>query len=370
MTPASIERIAIIGAGNGGLAAAVDLSLRGFTVRLYGRNKETLLPLQRKGGIEYAGVLGEGCVQISLFTSDPAEAMQGAEIVVLMVPTHAHESSAMIIAQHLQPDQVLLCAPGHTLLLVPYILRKNGIEDPTTCEVGTLPYICRREGATRIRITQRARFMPFAVFPSRRTESIHSRMAAVFPMIESFGNILDTVFAYTNAIHHPPAMVCNVGRVEATAGDFCHYYDGITPSVGRLIDALDKERLSVAETLGATALPFVEQFHRMGYTTEAAYDSGSAYEAFHQSEPDRWIRAPASLDHRFFEEDVPFGLVMLAELGRLAGIATPTMDHLIHLTAVATGRDYRRKGLTLRRMGLEGVSVEGLIRLLKNGFTG
>ena len=114
-------------------------------------------------------------------------------------------------------------------------------------------------------------------------------------------------------------------------------------------------------------LPFVEQFYRIGYTTKAAGDSGLAYEAFHQSEPDRWIKAPASLDYRFLNEDVPYGLVLLSELGRLAGIATPTMDHLIQLACVATGKDYRAQGLTLERLGLGGRDLESALALLDHG---
>ena len=62
------------------------------------------------------------------------------------------------------------------------------------------------------------------------------------------------MFPYTNAIHHPPALLLNVGRVESTGGDYHHYYDGITPGVGRLIDALDRERIAVAAALGVDAV--------------------------------------------------------------------------------------------------------------------
>src|SRR5690606_24231417 len=106
-------------------------------------------------------------------------------------------------------------------------------------------------------------------------------------------------FPYTNAVHHPPATVMNAGRIEATGGDYCHYYDGITPAVGRVIDGLDRERQAVGRAYGCTVVPIYEHFFRLGYSTAAARDSGSAYEVFHQSEPNRWIRAPSTLDHRF-----------------------------------------------------------------------
>src|SRR5262245_55472611 len=77
-----------------------------------------------------------------------------------------------------------------------------------------------------------------------------SDLRQVFTHIEPTPSLLHTVFPYTNAIHHSPALLLNVGRVESTGGDYQHYYDGITPSVGRLIDALDAERVAVAAGLG------------------------------------------------------------------------------------------------------------------------
>jgi opine dehydrogenase len=363
-----VRTIAILGAGNGGCAAAADLTRRGFDVRLYSRSEKTIAPLKARGGVEYEGVLGEGFAPVPVITTDAAAAMAGADLVILMVPTHAHEAMATIAAPHLKPDQLLLASPGHTVLLIPGVLRRHGIKRARHCETGTLPYICRMSGPARVRITKASEHVVFGVFPAVETAAVAERMKPVFPAIQSAASILETVFAYTNAIHHPPATICNVGRIEATGGDYYHYYDGISPSVGQLIDALDRERLAVAAALGAKVLPFVEQFYRNGYTTQAAHESGLAYEAFHQSEPDRWIKAPSSLDHRFLNEDVPYGLVPLAELGRLAAVPTPTMDHLIHLACMASGKDYRASGLTLARMGLAGVSGQALHRLLLEGY--
>jgi opine dehydrogenase len=367
MSPA-IREIAIIGAGNGGCAAAADLTLRGFAVRLYGRSVSTVAPLKERGGIELSGALGEHFAPIAMITSDAGEAIRGADLVVLMGPTHAHTAIAEIIAPHIADDQLLLAAPGHTVLLIPNALRAKGRRMRAYCDTATLPYIARKSGPAAVRITQAARYLVFASFPGARTPELAERIRAVYPSIAPGANLLETVFPYTNAIHHPPAILCNAGRVEATGGDYYHYYEGISPAVGRLIDALDRERLAVANALGVRALPFVEQFYRVGYTTQAARESGLAYEAFHQSEPDRWIRAPASLDHRFLNEDIPYGLVLLSELGQLAGVATPTMDHVIELACAATGQDYRAQGLTLERMGLGGRDPASAVALLDHGY--
>jgi opine dehydrogenase len=189
----------------------------------------------------------------------------------------------------------------------------------------------------------------------------------IFPQIEPRPSLLHTVFPYTNAIHHPPALLLNVGRLESTGGDYLHYYDGITPGVGRLIDALDAERLAVAAALGVKVEPLPEFFFRMGYTSAAGRDGGTAYDVFHNSEPNRWIKAPASIDHRFFSEDVPYGLVAIAELGRLAGVPTPSADAVIDITSIVAARAYRREGLTRERMGIAGMTVGEVGKLLATG---
>ena len=196
---------------------------------------------------------------------------------------------------------------------------------PAFCDTATLPYIARKSGPAAVRITQAARHLVFAAFPGKRTAELaelHPRRSIrrsspaptcwrrCFPT-PTPSTIRRRSCAMPAASRRPAATTITTMTASAR------------PSAG-MIDALDRERLAIAGALGVRALPFVEHFHRIGYTTDAARASGLAYEAFHQSEPDRWIRAPASLDHRFLNEDIPYGLVLLSELGRLADVPTPT----------------------------------------------
>jgi opine dehydrogenase len=155
--------------------------------------------------------------------------------------------------------------------------------------------------------------------------------------------------------------------VESTGGDYNHYYDGITPSVGRLIDALDAERIAVAAGLDVAIEPLAEFFFRMGYTNAAGRDGGTAYDVFHNSAPNRGIKAPATIDHRFLNEDVPFGLVAIAELGRAAGIPTPCADAVIDIASIVAARPFRRDGLTRERMGIGGMTAAEVTTLLRTG---
>jgi len=364
---AAIKTIAVIGAGNGGCAAAAQLTQRGFDVRLYGRSGSTTEPLSAIGGIEYEGALGEGFAPLACITNDASTAIVGAELVLITAPTHAHADVARVIAPRIAPEQLVMAAPGHTLLLIPNVIRAVGGKLGIYCESSSLPFICRKSAPSRIRITRAAQVLYFAAFPGNEVKTAVEQVQPVFPQIEPRPSLLHTVFPYTNAIHHPPALLLNVGRLESTGGDYHHYYDGITPAVGRLIDALDAERLAVAAALGVAVEPLPQFFFRMGYTSAAGRDGGTAYDVFHNSEPNRWIKAPASIDHRFFNEDVPYGLLAIAELGRLAGVPTPGADAVIDIASIVAARDYRGEGLTRERMGIAGMTVGEVTALLATG---
>ena len=363
----AIRSIAVIGAGNGGCAAAVLLGQRGFEVRLWGRSAATTAPLAAIGGVEHEGVLGEGLARVPLITNDPGAAITGAEMVLITAPTHAHADVARTIAPHLTPDQLVMAAPGHTLLLIPDTIRWMGGRLGTYCDSSSLPFICRKSAPQRIKITRVAQILYFATFPGERLDEVAGRVRAVLPQILPRPSLLHTVFPYTNAIHHPPALLLNVGRVESTGGDYHHYYDGITPAVGRLIDALDAERIAVAAALGVAIEPLPQFFFHMGYTSAAGRDGGTAYDVFHNSEPNRFIRAPATIDHRFFNEDVPYGLLAIAELGKVAGVPTPCADAVIDIATVVAARPFRREGLTRERMGIAGLTAAEVVKLLATG---
>jgi opine dehydrogenase len=365
-----IRTIAIIGAGNGGCAAAAQLTQRGFQLRLYSRSRATTEPLSAIGGVEYEGALGEGFAPIALITNDAGAAINGADFVLITAPTHAHEDIARAIAPHLGHEQLVMAAPGHTLLLIPNTIRRAGGTLGIFCESSSLPFICRKSTPSRVRITRAAQILYFAAFPGDQIDTVTERVRQVFPQIEPTPSLLHTVFPYTNAIHHPPALLLNVGRIESTGGDYHHYYEGITPSVGRLIDALDAERVAVAAGLGVKVEPLPQFFFRLGYTNAAGCDGGTAYDVFHNSEPNRWIKAPATVDHRFLNEDVPYGLVAIAELGRLAGVATPCADAVIAVASIVAGRRYRDDGLTRQRMGIGDMSVVEALDLLQTGPKG
>ena len=123
------------------------------------------------------------------------------------------------------------------------------------------------------------------------------------------------------------------------------------------MEAIDEERLALAERLQVAAVPFVELFHQLGFTTGSATSAGT-HDAVHHSELIHPIQSPPTLDHRYLHEDVGWGLVPWMHLAAAAGCPTPTITALTHLASAINGVDYARAGLTLERMGLAGKTAE------------
>ena len=362
----SIKTVAVLGAGHGGCAAAADLGRRGFSVRLHVRNPDRLAALRAAGGISVQGV-HQGLVPVDCITADLAEAVRGADLIMLVVPSVAHAFYAAALAPLIADGPAVFLNPGHTGggLHFLHALRDAGFGGRVRlCETVTLTYITRLEGPALVNIYSYTTRLRFAALPGSDTAAMAALIAPLYPNIVAATSVLETGLGNINAVFHPPGMIMNAGWIERRAGDFLFYREGITAAVGRVIAAVDAERLAVAEALGVPAAPFLDLFHEAGLTTPAAREAGDIARACEESAPNRTIKAPAGLDHRYLHEDVGYGLVPMAELGRLAGVATPAMDALIHLAGLALGIDYARDGLTLRQLGLAGLSPADLVRFV------
>jgi opine dehydrogenase len=364
-----VRSVAVLGAGHGGCAAAADLGKRGYSVRLHARNAARLAPLRAKGGIEARGI-AQGLVPVDCMTTDLAEAVHGADLIMLVVPSVAHEHYARALAPLIDGSQPVFINPGHTGGGLHFLheLRGAGYRGPIrSCETVTLTYITRMEGPAIVNIYSYTKRLRFAALPGKHAAEMFALIKPLYPEIERASSVMETALSNINAIFHPPGMIMNAGWLQHTGGDFLFYREGFTDAIGRVTAAVDAERLSVAKGLGVPAQPFVDLFYQAGLTTEGARDSGSISRACLESEPNRTIKSPSALDHRYLHEDVGYGLVPIAALGRLAGIATPVIDALIRIASIAVGINYGRDGLTLDKLGVVGKSPAELLQFVEDG---
>ena len=352
----------VVGAGNGGKAMAAHLALMGFRVTLYNRTPEHVATIKARGGIELEGGEGgpHGFGPLMLVTSDMGEALEQAEVIMIVVPATGHADIARAAASHLHDGQIILLNPGRTCgaLEFVYVLRQCGCQaDVTVAEAETLIYASRSEGPAQARIFRIKEAVPLAALPATRTPRVLRALSTAYPHFIEGVSVLHTSLNNMGAIFHPALTILNAGRIESTRGDFEFYIDGVTPSVARVLEALDRERVTVAAALGIRARTGMEWL-RMAYDATGA----DLHEAIHNQPGYRGIKAPPTLNHRYITEDVPMSLVPIAALGQRYGVRVQAMDSIIRQACIIHQTDYWRRGRTLNKLGIEQLSVPEIMR--------
>ena len=349
--------IAIAGAGGGGLSAAVELGLAGHEVRLWNRSANALAALG--DGIAYEGVFGAGRMSIALVTADLAEAARGADALLVCVPTIAHAGLAQtMIAERVAPIPLVL-NPGHTggALEVAETFARAGVPPPPIAEFSTLTYVARKPAPDRVSITGRAGAVWAAALPGGG-DALYIA-CALYPAAQPARDVLATALANVNMVLHPPGAILGASWVEATGGDFTFYVDGLTDGVARAIEALDRERRAVAAAFGHALPSLFDEMQAIGTIEATAPPEAELAAAIRGGTANARIMAPDDFAHRYYHEDIFYGLLPFLEFARIAEVSVPTAHALFTLGRLVTGAT--EVGRTAAAMGIAGLDSSALM---------
>jgi len=358
---------AVVGAGHGGKAMAAHLALMGFSVNLYNRTPEHIEVIKKRGGIELESTEGgpHGFGELALVTSNIGEVIKKVEVIMVVVPSSAHADIAKAIVTHLKSGQIVVLHPGRTCGALEFvkIIRESGCKaDVTVAEAETFIYASRSDGPAQARIFRIKEAVPLAALPATRTQQVLDAICEAYPQFIDGVNVLHTGMNNMGAIFHPALTLLNMGWIEATHGDYQFYIDGVTPSVARMLEVLDRERVTVASALGLRARTALEWL-------KLAYNTGgqNLHDAIHNQPGYYGIKAPSTLYHRYLFEDVPMSLVPIASLGMRYGVSVRGMESMIRIASIIHQTDYWRRGRTVEKLGLAEWSVSELTRFVQEG---
>lgn len=359
-----LPRIAVLGAGHGGQTMAAHLGLMGCEVSLYNRSADRIEPIKLTQSIELTGQI-EGVGKLALITTDIEEAIREAELIMVVVPANGHAYMAEVAAPHLRDGQMVVLHPGRTGGALEFfnLIHQHGCTaDVVVSEASTLIYACRMLNPAKVHVFGVKNVIPVAAIPSYRTPEVIKKLNILFPQFVPGDNVLKTSLDNIGAIFHPGLTLLNAGRIESTHGEFEFYVDGATPSVARVLEAMDNERIAVAAALGIRAMSAREWLY-------VAYNAAgrTLYEAMHANVGYQGIKAPPNTYMRYITEDVPMSLVPIASLGHQLDVATPMIDTMINIASVIHDQDYWTEGRTVETMGLTGLSVKQIRKLVLEG---
>jgi opine dehydrogenase len=358
----------VIGAGHGGKAMAAHLALMGFPTTLYNRTPEHISAIKELAAIDLdsSGSGPRGLGKLACVTSNMTQALEKARMIMVVVPSSAHVDVAKACAPHLKDGQVIVLHPGRTCGAIEFAktLREEHCQaDVTVAEAETFIYASRSDGPAQAHIFRIKEAVPLAALPATRTRMVLDLIHEAYPEFIDGGNVLQTGLNNMGAIFHPALTILNSGWIEATHGNYQFYIEGVTPSVARVLEALDRERVTVASSLGIRARTAMEWL-------KLAYDATGAdlAETIHNQPGYYGIKAPPTLNHRYIFEDVPMSLVPIASLGQCYGVSVRAMDSIIRLASIIHRTDYWRRGRTIDKLGIDNLSVGELTTYVNEGY--
>lgn len=350
--------IAVIGAGNGGQALAGHLAAMGHCVRLYDRDVAKTIELNRKKLISLCGVLQlEG--KIELASPDIEKVIAGADLIMIATTAIAHRSLASQMAPILEEEQIVVLNPGRTCGALEFknTLNQAGLAKHVyVAEAQTLIYACRAIETGKVNIIGEKDKVFLSAFPASDTEHVLKVLKPIFPCFYPAKNVLQTSFENVGAMFHPTVVLFNEAAIER--GNEFYFYRDMTDGLSRMIEEADKERLAVAAAYGISP---ISAFDWVSYAYDGV-EGKTLCERMHNNPAYYEILAPKTIDCRQITEDIPTGIIPLAELGKIAGVPTPLFDSLITMCSVLLNRDFYSEGRTLGRLGLENCSVEDIIK--------
>ncbi len=358
------KKVIIIGAGNGGFATAGDLGLRGFEVSLFElpEFEDNIKPFYSNPRLNVTGVY-TGEITLTKVTTDIAEALADVKTVIIATNALAHKTVAEIILPHLREDQIVFIMPGNAgSLLFADAARKRGIDiKATLAETITLPYGCRKTGATSVNISRLLGRQGLAALPSNKNEMVLNLFNEMYPESFLLKNVLEIAISNSNLILHPTPTLLSAARIENSQGEFYLYKEAFTPAVLEVTDEMDREVVRVKKALGMKTLSHSEIFAKR-------YDVADFRTFITEVIGPKGNKGPFEVSSRYITEDTPVGLSLLSALGRYAGIPTPTFDASIQFAGLMNKTNYWKTGMTMETLGLADLSLPELQKYLTTGI--
>lgn len=350
--------ITVVGSGHGGSAAAACLSKQGHQVsilKLSSRPDPHFEKLQQTHTIELQGIEGEGVFPLAKVTKNPAEAIPGADVILVYYVSNYHEILAEALAPHLTQNQVVYICPGYLgSVLFANELKRIGRakEAPLFVEGETLPYSCRITEPGAVNIYSKNYGHPIATLPADRVQEACKILTPIIGECIARENIAEVALHNPNLIMHTVGIALNAAYIENSNGKFSMYTEGFTPSTWKVANILDDEKMAVLKKLGTKPRSYIDEFKVRTFTKPDKYSKDEAFSIYADSVRDLYTDC---VKNRYITEDVPMGLGILHSLGKHLGIPTPVADSIITLSGTMVGADYFAKARTIESLGFADV---------------
>jgi len=359
--PVTPVRVGLAGAGAIGLGTAALLHRRGHDPMLWspsGQGTEAFA-----GGASLTA-LGAFDAVLRPRVADGAEALAtDNEVLLLALPAYGHQQVMDSLAPHIRDGQQVIISSHASLgaLYLARLLEARGVSAPITAW-GTTALTGRRQSDTEVSINSVRRRIDLCTVPEASSGDALARCRQLFgDVFQPREGLLAISLSNLNPQNHLGIALGNFSRMER--GEHWVQAENVTPGIGRLLEALDTERLAIAEALGLEVKDIFEHFH-LSFHVPIAPISEMNQQMYRDGSRGA---GPATADSRYVTEDVPYGLELTARLGRLAGRPAVLHEAGIQLFSAMYGRDFAGENTLLESLELDRLTLEQLRQAALSG---
>lgn len=361
--------IAVLGGGNGGHMMAADLALGGHDVNLceLPQFKDGFQATLDKGEIEITGIRRQGVARLHMATLDMEKAIRDVDLINIVVPAEGQDPFFEEMIPFLRGGQIVVVWAGRfgSLRLRRMLTEKGVGKAVSVAEVNTLPYGTRLLGPAHVHQFLAGSRISVSALPAGDTARVVARLSEMYPALPILPaqNVLEAAFNNAALSIFPCGSILNTGRIQYSEGEFYMFKEGVTEAVARCIRATYDEMFEISRAFGFSMLTYEDRDFRRRSSIEgtelvAPFDTDSEFAK---------VRGPTSVPHRYFVENIGYGLVPISELASKAGVSAPLIEALITIGSVVCNNDFRRTGRSLETLGLARMTKQEIVRFLETG---
>lgn len=178
------------------------------------------------------------------------DSVEKSDIVMIAVTASYHQRVLEKVIPLLHNGQTIVFFPAcFGAVNFMKAVKKTNL-DVTVCEAVSFLYVCEQLDTTTLNVQAIKNKMKMAVAPADRTDETISLLGRWFNGLIPASSFLETSLDNMNLTLHPLPVLLNIGAVESNEKEFYHYTQGVSPTVGRLMEKMDEERMNIGKALG------------------------------------------------------------------------------------------------------------------------
>jgi opine dehydrogenase len=343
-------KVGILGAGAVAYGTAAYLIEAGHQATLWSPSGNRTKALAAGAPLNATGVItGDFHPRVA---SSCMDAVLQADVVMIVLPAFAHKAVFDTMASHVRDGQPIIISSHMSFgaLYLSKLLAAQGVGAPIVAW-GTTLTTGRQLSPTEVMVNTVRKKIDIAAVPESVAASDLSFCTELFgDRFVARDGLVAIALSNLNPQNHLAIALTNLTRMER--GERWSQTENITPAVGRLIEALDLERLAIAKALDVKVRTVQEHF-LLSYDVQPASVSEMNQQMHRRG---KGAFGPTTAESRYVLEDVPFGLEATVRLGQKAGVPVPLHEGGIAILSAAYGRDFSKENDILEALDINSLA--------------